>query len=427
MKRKPTLQLVRMMPPKTPQPLDKYLKVKKLTVVIVSYNVKYYLEQCLNSLNRALQGIDSEVYVIDNHSRDGSVAYLERRFSQVNFVSSNHNLGFARANNIGIRDSESDYVLLLNPDTFVAESTIRKCIDFMDEHPNAGACGVKMLQVDGEKAMESRRGVPDPLTSFYKMTGLCSRFPTHRRLGHYYMGGLPWDKPAEIEIVSGAFCMLRRSALDKVGLLDEDFFMYGEDIDLSFRILKGGFTNWYIPCSILHYKGESTQKSSFRYVHVFYDAMLIFLRKHYGHLSLFLSLPIKIAIYGKAFFALTGMLNHGLRKAFGLFHSASKMFPEFLFLGDRTAVDQCRRIARQKGLVGRYIVCNYESNPDGHLSELESFDPQKKYQIVYDTDSYSYEQILHIFESHPLPNLFIGTYNRKSRTIITTDEIYRHV
>lgn len=400
--------------------------MKKLSIIIVNYNVKYYLEQCLNSVQRATKDIDAEVYVIDNHSRDGSVGYLEKRFPQVNFVSSNHNLGFARANNIGIRESEGEYVLLLNPDTIVAEDTLGNCVDFMDVHPETGACGVEMLCSDGKRAMESRRGIPDPLTAFYKMTGLCARFPNNPKLGHYYMGGLPWDKPEEIEIVSGAFCMLRRKALDKAGLLDEDFFMYGEDIDLSYRILKAGFKNWYLPYSILHYKGESTHKSSFQYVHVFYDAMLIFLRKHYGHLSFFLSIPIKLAIYGKAFTALIGMMYEGARKSLGFFHSASRMFPEFLFLGEEPSLEQCKRIARQKGLVGRYIVCNASTHPEGHLSEIDSFDSKKDYQIVYDTDAFSYQQIFDIFKKHPMPNVFIGTYNRKSRTIITANEVYHH-
>ena len=170
----------------------------------------------------------------------------------------------------------------------------------MDAHPDAGAAGVRMLQGNGSDAKESRRGLPSPMVAFYKMAGLCSRYPQSRRFGHYYMGYLPWSEPAQIEVVSGAYCLLRREVLDKVGLLDEDYFMYGEDIDLSYRIFKGGYHNYYLPEKILHYKGESTHKSSFRYVHVFYDAMLIFLRKHYGHVSFLLALPIKAAVYMKA-------------------------------------------------------------------------------------------------------------------------------
>ena len=226
----------------------------KLSVVIVSYNVKYYLAQCLDSLDRALAGIDSEVFVVDNHSKDDTVGYISRRYRNVSVIDSNHNLGFARANNIAIRRSSGEYVLLLNPDTFVCEDTIREALSFMDAHQCAGGVGVKMYNPDGSRAPESRRGLPTPLTSFYKMSGLCARFPKSRRFGRYYMGYLDWEEPARIEVVSGAFCLLRKSALDKVGLLDEDFFMYGEDIDLSYRLLKGGFENWYLPYAILHYK-----------------------------------------------------------------------------------------------------------------------------------------------------------------------------
>ena len=400
--------------------------MKKLSIIIVSYNVKYYLEQCLDSVQRAIKGIDAEVFVVDNHSKDGSVAYLEHRFPNVNFVSSNHNLGFARANNIGIRDSDGEFVLLLNPDTIVGESVLNKCINFMELHEDAGACGVEMLQSHGDPAKESRRGIPDPLTAFFKMSGLCARFPKNPRLGHYYMGGLSWDKPGRIEIASGAFCMLRRSALDKIGLLDEDFFMYGEDIDLSYRLLKGGYTNYYLPLRILHYKGESTQRGSFAYVHVFYDAMLIFFRKHYSHLSFLLSVPIKTAIYAKALAALIGMILLKARKSVGFIHPSVSQMPEFIFFGNEKAIDQCRRIARQKGLMGKFIVCNHISNPDGHLKETGSLNPQKTYQMVYDTEAYSYDDILRIFAKQPMQNVFLATYNQKSKTIITNQEIYRH-
>ena len=187
----------------------------KLTVVIVNYNVKHYLYQCLYSLYRSIKKMDAEVYVVDNHSRDGSIEYVSKKFPDVNYVESNHNLGFARANNIAIRQSEGEYILLLNPDTIVGEDTISQVLDFMDAHPQAGGVGVKMLRADGTKAMESRRGLPTPMTAFYKMAGLCKRYPESRRFGHYYMGYLPWDKPEKIEVISGAFCMLRNSATNR--------------------------------------------------------------------------------------------------------------------------------------------------------------------------------------------------------------------
>ena len=275
----------------------------KLSVVIVNYNVRLLLEACLKSVQKAMTGIEGEIFVVDNHSSDDSVAYLEPRFPDVHFIANKENMGFARANNLAIRQSQAEYVLLLNPDTVVYENTLRESLAFMDSHPEAGGVGVRMLTREGEPAPESRRAVPTPWIAFLKMIGFSRR---------YYMSHLPWDQPGQIEVISGAYCMLRRKALDQVGLLDEDFFMYGEDIDLSYRLLKGGWQNWYLPFDIIHYKGESTQKSSFRYVHVFYQAMLIFFRKHYGHLSFLFSLPIQLAIYFRAIMALLCMFGDRL-------------------------------------------------------------------------------------------------------------------
>ena len=276
----------------------------KLSVVRVSYNVCQLLEDCLRSVEKDLAGIDSEIYVVDNASSDHTVERLQPLFPAVHFVANTENVGFARANNQAIRLSQAEYVLLLNPDTVVHEGTLRGTLDFLDSHPEAGGAGVRMLTREGDPAPESRRAVPTPWVAFLKMLGFTRR---------YYMSHLPWDQPGQIEVISGAYCMLRRKALDAVGLLDEDFFMYGEDIDLSFRLLKGGWQNWYLPLDIVHYKGESTQKSSYRYVHVFYQAMLIFFRKHYGHLSFIWSLPIQAAIYFRAALALMHMLGDRMR------------------------------------------------------------------------------------------------------------------
>ena len=275
----------------------------KLSVVIVSYNVRSYLDNCLASVRKALEGIEGEVFVVDNASTDDTLTLLPDRYPEVRFIANEDNVGFASANNQAIRLAKGEYVLLLNPDTVVYEPTIKGCLDFMDQHPEAGGAGVRMLTREGKPAPESRRAIPTPWVSMLKMLGFTRR---------YYMSNLPWDQPGRIEVVSGAYCLLRRKALDQVGLLDEDFFMYGEDIDLSFRLLKGGWQNWYLPFDIIHYKGESTEKTSFRYVHVFYDAMLIFFRKHYGHLSFLLSLPIKMAIYFRAFLALIQMFTQRL-------------------------------------------------------------------------------------------------------------------
>ena len=275
----------------------------KLSVVIVSYNVRDYLENCLQSVSRALEGIEGEVFVVDNHSDDDSVEAVRSQYPWVRLIENQENMGFSRANNIAIRESRGEYVLLLNPDTIVEEATLREVLRFMEEHPKAGGAGVMMHNADGSLAPESRRALPTPWVSCLKMLGFTKR---------YYMSHLPWDQPSRIEVISGAFCFLRKKALDEVGLLDEDFFMYGEDIDLSYRLMKGGWENWYLPYPITHFKGKSTQKSDYRYVHIFYNAMLIFFRKHYSHLSLFYALPVKMAIYFRAAIALTDILRKKL-------------------------------------------------------------------------------------------------------------------
>ena len=278
---------------------------KKISIVIVSYNVSKLLDECLQSVARALQGIDGEVFVVDNHSVDKTIAMLKEKHPEVKVIANEENVGFSRANNQAIRLSEAEYVLLLNPDTVVYENTLHGVLDFMDKHPEAGGAGVRMLTREGHRAPESRRSIPTPWVAMLKMLGATRR---------YYMSHLSWDEPGQIEAVSGAFFLVRRKALDQVGLLDEDYFMYGEDIDLSYRLLKDGWQNWYLPYDIIHYKGESTQKSSFRYVHTFYQAMLIFFRKHYGHLSIFFALPVKVAIYFRASLALLQMTMDRLRR-----------------------------------------------------------------------------------------------------------------
>ncbi len=395
-------------------------KMPKLTVVIVNYNVKYYVEQCLHSLRKALAAIDAEVYVVDNHSHDGSVEYLQERFPDVNFIACMHNNGFAYANNVAIKQSQSQYVLLLNPDTFVAENTIQAMLTFMDEHPLAGATGVQMLGADGQRAMESRRGLPSPMVAFYKMSGLCARFPQSKRFGKYYLSFLPWDAPARIEVISGACMMVRREALDKVGLLDEDYFMYGEDIDLSYRIINAGYENWYLPCQILHYKGESTHKSSFRYVHVFYQAMLIFFRKHYRNSRFWVSLPIKAAIYFKAFTALMNIQTRLLRRALAL-RPSRKQQPCYCFYGSETAGLAMQRMAKRKGLDVRCTIANEQTLPLGHNASSDT--PTQPTVVVYDTSAFSYQSVLQIMSAHPQKNVTLGLFNPETQLLITAKDI----
>ena len=393
----------------------------KLSVVIVSYNVSHYLLQCLDSLQRALRGIDGEVIVVDNHSRDNSVALVHQAHPEVKVIENLHNLGFSKANNIALRQAKGEYALLLNPDTIVADNTIRDCIAFLDLHPDAGAAGVMMLNADGTVAPESRRGVPTPLTSFYKLSGLCRMFPRSPRFGRYYLGHLPWQTPQQIDIVSGAFCMLRRSVLDKVGLLDEDYFMYGEDIDLSYRILKQGATNWYLPYPILHYKGESTQKSSFRYVHVFYQAMLIFFRKHFSHLGLLVTLPIKTAIWFKALVALVAMLTNRMRRSLGFVdrHSDCSSF-QYLCFGSRSMVSTCGEILGKHGL--RWS--SYDSSDPIYINKVAMAQTEPSV-IVLDPQRFSFAAMLSIMRQTANSAVLLGTFQPFTKSIITSNEIIR--
>ena len=393
----------------------------KLSVIIVNYKVKHYLEQCLRSVAEASRGIAVEVIVVDNASGDGSVEYLRERFPDVTIIASEENLGFARANNLAIRNSHGQYVLLLNPDTIVAEETFSDFITFMDSTPDAGGCGAYMLHTDGSFAPESRRGLPTPFVAFCKMSGLASLFPKSRTFGRYYMRYLNENEVNRIEIMSGAFMFLRRDALDKAGLLDEDFFMYGEDIDLSYRILKAGYNNYFLPSRILHYKGESTVKSSYRYVHTFYRAMELFFNKHYAHYSILLSLPIKFAIWGRAILAYAGNQFKHRNELTQHLHPIN-----CLVIGNSEATEQVRAILTS--LYGNcrhtFVTGNSESLPQGHFSEgisLEGYDT-----VVYDTGAYSYGTILELLSREGTKRLSLGTYSADTRILITDGAIHSY-
>ena len=279
----------------------------ELSIIIVNYNVKHFLEQCLKSIYKALNGIEAEIIVVDNNSVDGSLNLIREKFNEVILVSNNKNSGFSVANNQGIKMAKGNNILLLNPDTIVQEDTFIKCLEFLDNHKDAGALGVKMYDGNGRFLPESKRGLPTPIVAFYKIFGLAYLFPQSKVFGNYHLGFLSKNKDHKVDILSGAFMMIKKEVLEKVGLLDEAFFMYGEDIDLSYRIKKAGYENYYFSqTNIIHYKGESTKKSSINYVFVFYRAMVIFAEKHFSkqNVKTFSSL-INIAIYLRASIALT--------------------------------------------------------------------------------------------------------------------------
>ena len=295
----------------------------RLSIVIVNYNVKYFLEQCLESVFGSdlmlEEGADSadydrielEVYVVDNASVDGSVEMVREKYPQVHLIANDDNVGFAKANNQALRlildetlpgASNSQLVLLLNPDTVVENDTFRKCVAFYASHPDCGGLGVKMINGEGTYLKESKRGFPTPEAAFFKISGLIRLFPHNRRIAAYYMGHLDDEETNPIDILPGAFLMVSRAALEKVGLLDESYFMYGEDIDFSWRIKMAGYENYYYPATrIIHYKGESTKHGSMNYVYTFYNAMSIFVQHYFSDSKArWFNLLLRIAIWARA-------------------------------------------------------------------------------------------------------------------------------
>lgn len=282
----------------------------QLSVIIVNYNVKYFLEQCLHSVQKACAGIDSEIIVADNNSSDGSRAYLQDNFSSVKFIWNKDNIGFAKANNLALEIASGNYILFLNPDTILAEDSIRKCIDFFEKHPSAGAVGIRMVDGSGNFLKESKRAFPSPLTSLFKLFGLSAVFPQSALFARYHLGHLSETENHEVDVLAGAFMMMPGEVLEKTGNFDERFFMYGEDVDLSYRVQEAGYKNYYVAEStIIHFKGESTKRGSLNYVRLFYKAMNLFVKKHYSgsKAGLFIFL-IQTAIIIRAFFSALGNL-----------------------------------------------------------------------------------------------------------------------
>ena len=214
-----------------------------LSVIIVNYNVKYFLEQCLYSVSKAAEGLAAEILVIDNLSTDDSICYLKPKFPQVKFIESNANIGFSKACNTGLRQSSGNYVLFLNPDTIVAEDSFAKCIHFFETHPYCGALGVKMIDGSGAFLKESKRAFPSPVTSLFKLAGLSHLFPKSKLFSRYHLGHLDKHRNHEVDVLAGDFLMTKKYVLEKVVNFDEAFFMYGEDVYLSYRIQKSGYKN----------------------------------------------------------------------------------------------------------------------------------------------------------------------------------------
>jgi len=253
----------------------------KLSIILVNYNRRDLLSQALSSLVNAAAGVEHEIFVVDNASIDFSVPMIEGRYPQVKLIQNQKNVGFSKANNQALKLASGEYVLLINPDTITNDDTLIKTLGFMDEHPQAGGLGVRMINSQGQFLPESKRGIPTPWIAFFRMSGLYKLFPKSRMYNRYHADWVEEFETAEVDVLSAAFMLIRKTVLDKVGLLDERFFMYGEDIDLSYRIRLSGFKNYYYSKTyIIHFKGHSTKKLSWTYLTSFYGAMFIFAAKY---------------------------------------------------------------------------------------------------------------------------------------------------
>lgn len=345
-----------------------------LSVIIVNYRVRYFLELCLHSVQKALQGVDAEVFVVDNNSADGSVEYLRPLFPDVRFIVNTENTGFARANNQALKLARGKYILFLNPDTILPEDFAARCLSFLQSTPDAGGLGVRMVDGSGLFLKESRRGFPSPWVAFCKLSGLTALFPRQRRFAAYYLGHLPQDKTSPAPVLSGACFWVTRAVLEKTGSFDERFFMYAEDIDLSYRIEQAGYTNYYLAeTTIVHFKGESTLKD-IRYVKQFYKAMSQFRRKHFNRgLPALLNAGMELAIWLRAGIGAIGR-GRTIRRGNTKGQRSAKPSPgtkdpailKTQLMGDPATILRLREFFTTTGI--RVVVDDMPASPGGSVS-----------------------------------------------------------
>ncbi|MDR3609545.1 MAG: glycosyltransferase, partial [Ignavibacteriaceae bacterium] len=277
-----------------------------LSIIIVNYNVKEFLQNLLHSISKSSDQITREIIIIDNASDDGSVEFIKDNFPDVNLISNKTNLGFSKANNIGMKIAKGKYILLINPDTLISEDTFEIMTAFFEENPNVGLAGCKILNPDGTLQLACRRSFPGPWTSFCKVTGLSNLFPQNKLFARYNLTYLDPDSTYEVDAISGSFMMFRKEVYDKIGGLDEMFFMYGEDLDFCYRVQKSGYKVFYVhSAQIIHYKGESTKRSDLDETRIFYNAMHLFVKKHLSS-SVIVGIILQSAILFRKLFAFLG-------------------------------------------------------------------------------------------------------------------------
>lgn len=387
---------------------------KKVSIVIVNYNVCFLLEQCLCSVRAAINGIDAEVIVVDNHSTDGSVAYLRHKFPDVRFIENKENTGFSKANNQAINVCEGEYILILNPDTVIGEESVRTLCFFMDEHKKAGAVGVKMIDGCGNFLPESKRCFPSPWVSFCKLFGISRLFPNSKLFARYALPYLNPDTLHKVDVLAGAFMFMRHDALKQTGLFDEAFFMYGEDIDLSYRLTLSGFTNFYYPERVLHYKGESTKHGDRRYIHAFYDAMRIFHKKYYPRTGWIMRLLIGIALWIKSLWTAC----FGRKNATSLSGKGKKK-TRLLVLCDETHFETVKK-ACVATIPQPEFINHWNLNEERVLDAINRRNQMKGFtDIVFAYPDMRFEQMLLFMDVMPNKSMTYHIYNKHNERLIS--------
>lgn len=371
-------------------------------MVILNYNVRYFLELCLLSVSSALKNIDSEIIVVDNHSKDDSCAMVTSRFPQVKLIRNNYNTGFPKGNNIGVSVTKGKYICILNPDTVVGEDTFEKTLEFAKQKINLGIVGVKLIDGSGAFLPESKRGIPSPWVAFTKVSGLYKIFPQAPLFNQYYCQQLSKDQSGEAEILVGAFMFLERSVFDEVAGFDEDCFMYSDDIDLSYRVLQKGKKNWYFhQTAVLHFKGESTLKDA-DYFKRFKVAMEYFLGKHFK-VSLLFGLFMKLGIL---FFSVLKWIQSG--------NSSKTVAEKYILLSNEEHLLEIIRSKLQKKL----DFLKWKTEKEVNLSAISN---GSKTQLLLDNEYVSFKECISILEKNNRKGLSFRIIPRGCEFMVGSD------
>lgn len=372
----------------------------QLSIIILNYNVRHFLELCVLSVQNAIQNIDAEIIVVDNNSQDDSCAMMKLRFPEVKLIENKENLGFPKGNNIGVAAARGEYICILNPDTVVAEDTFEKILNFVTssavEKNKTGIVGVKLIDGTGNFLPESKRGIPTPFVAFTKITSLYKFFP--KIFGKYYAQHLSENETGKVDILVGAFMLMKRELYNQIGGFDENCFMYSDDIDLSYMALKKGKSNYYFhETSVIHYKGESTIKDD-TYMNRFQEAMNFFYKKHF-RVSFLFSVFMKMGI---VFFSMVKKFQ-GKPKP--------KSRPEKYILVSEDEILREKLEKKWQTIVERQNI-------------TKSFAKNAKIEIIFDQNQLDFKTIIQTFEANKNKNFSFKIHPESSDYVIGSDSSF---